>query len=180
MTSDSSTLAVGMRKLLNIGINRFRASKRRPACVRRSRGAAVLTALTAAAVLTFVPGQASAGDFLVTETDCDKIGGLASAVGQANMEPGSTIRFQSGVTFDMSTCYPRQDIRRTGIEIMAPMTIIGNHFMPAHPARHRLVSGSCPSAHGLRSTLPPHALSPVVVNSREDFHLQDRAHAGRT
>ena len=33
-------------------------------------------------------------------------------------------------------------------------------LMPARPARHRLVSGSCPSAHGLRSRLPSHARSP--------------------
>ena len=31
---------------------------------------------------------------------------------------------------------------------------------PARPGRQRLISGSCPSAHGLRSTLPPHARSP--------------------
>ena len=32
--------------------------------------------------------------------------------------------------------------------------------MPARPGRRRLGCGSCPSAHGLRSTLPPHARSP--------------------
>jgi len=33
-------------------------------------------------------------------------------------------------------------------------------LLPARPARHRLVSGFCPSARGLRSRLPSHARSP--------------------
>ncbi len=60
--------------------------------------------------------------------------------------------------------------------------------MPAHPARHRLVSGSCPSAHGFAPRfLPtighPHAVALHFVRCgqlTEDFHLQNRAHAGRT
>jgi predicted AAA+ superfamily ATPase len=34
-------------------------------------------------------------------------------------------------------------------------------LLPAHPARQRLLSGSCPSARGLCSTLPPHARLPL-------------------
>ena len=33
-------------------------------------------------------------------------------------------------------------------------------FMPTHPARQRLLCGSCSSAHDLRSTLPSHTRSP--------------------
>jgi len=42
------------------------------------------------------------------------------------------------------------------------------------PARQRLVSDYCPSAHGLRFT------SFAVASWRQDFHLQECAHAGRT
>ena len=60
---------------------------------------------------------------------------------------------------------------------------------PARLGWHRLLSGSCPSAHDLRFTLPSHTRSPscscacaslAVTSLREDLHLQECAHTGRT
>jgi hypothetical protein len=68
-------------------------------------------------------------------------------------------------------------------------------YMPARPGRRRLSSGSCTSAHGLRSTLPPHARSPSrscaslaslwparpgTCTPTGDLHPKESAHAGRT
>lgn len=105
-----------------------------------AQGRAVLVTVAVAVVLCFVPGQARAGDFLVTESDCLKIGSLDWAIFHANYEPGSTIRFKPGVTFDMSTCdvsSGRPEAAKSGFEITAPVTIIGNH-----PDGHATVDGN--------------------------------------
>ena len=64
---------------------------------------------------------------------------------QGQISPGkNTILHRTTAAFTSPGLWPRE---------------LRSH-LPARPSRRRLTCGSCSSAHGLRSTLPPHARSP--------------------